>query len=192
MHEPRLFDPQRSAKARFDQEGRRSWLPVGRNYSRRLFAAGVAALSLRPLFAHDDDDHPILNRVAMIHGGTGPFAVAGYRMGEAALKQLKLNRGSFHVEVIHYAPHEVQWSCIIDGLQAATGASAGKLNLNLMESTQDKVYSVIRNRKTGQEVKLELTPEFIKKNLNLPEKDLSAAGVRVIALQENKVFRAVR
>lgn len=86
----------------------------------------------------------------------------------------------------------MQWSCIIDGLQAATGASVGKLNLKLVESPKDKVYSVIRNRKTGQEVKLELTPEFVKNNLNLSDKQLLAAGARTTALPENQIFQSIR
>lgn len=114
------------------------------------------------LIAHDDEGDPGLNRVALIHGATGPFAVAGYRMGKAALKALNLSRGSFDVEVIHHAPRQVQWSCIIDGLQAATGTSVGKLNLSLVNSSPDKVFSVVRNRRTGQEVKLELLPDFVK------------------------------
>lgn len=161
-------------------------------YSRRMFASSALAFSAVPLLAHEEDSDPILSRVAMIHGGTGPFAVAGYRMGEAALNELKLNRGSFSVEVIHHSPYQVQWSCIIDGLQAATGASVGKMNLKLVESTPDKVYSIVRNRKTGQEVKLELTPDFIKQNLNLNDKKLLAAGARTTALPESDIFRFIR
>lgn len=161
-------------------------------YSRRVFASSALAVSVMPLTAHEEDSDPILTRVAMIHGGTGPFAVAGYRMGEAALKQLKLNRGNFSLEVTHHSPYQVQWSCIIDGLQAATGASVGKLNLKLVESTQDKVFSIVRNRKTSEEVRLELTPEFIKQNLNLSDKKLLAAGARTTALPEADIFRFIR
>lgn len=77
-------------------------------FSRRRFtmtlAAGTVALQAHDEYATD----PALDRVALIHGGTGPFAVAGYRMGAAALKQLKLNRGSFDLEVIHHAPRPVE------------------------------------------------------------------------------------
>lgn len=161
--------------------------------TRRKFSLITIAASMMPLLAHDDHEKdPAIERVSLIHGGTGPFAIAGYRMGEAALRQLKTNRGNFQLEVIHYAPREVQWSCIIDGLQAATGASVGKLNLRMEESTPDKVYSVVRNRKTGQQIKLELTPEFIKEHLNLKNSELAAAGARVTALAESKIFRSVQ
>ena len=62
-----------------------------------------------------------LSRVQEIHGGTGPWAVAGYRIGERALKELGLPRHSFRLLVVHRSPAEVQYSCVADGLQAATG-----------------------------------------------------------------------
>src|SRR5688500_8675683 len=42
--------------------------------------------------------------VARIHGGAGPWAVAGYRMGRFALGALGLEPGSFDLEVIHHSP----------------------------------------------------------------------------------------
>ncbi len=160
--------------------------------SRKISALALLILSVVPALAHDDHDKdPAIERVSLIHGGTGPFAIAGYRMGEAALRQLKTNRGNFQLEVIHYAPQEVQWSCIIDGLQAATGTSVGKLNLRMEPSTADQVYSIIRNRKTGAEVKLQLTSEFIQQNLNLKNEELAAAGARVTAIPEEKIFRKI-
>src|SRR5579884_371207 len=92
----------------------------------------------------------VLEQIAFIHGGTGPFAVAGYRIGERALKELNLPRESFSLEVVHKTPEEVQWSCISDGVQAATGASPGKLNLRIQKAPKDSVETIIRNRKTGQ------------------------------------------
>ena len=62
--------------------------------------------------------------------------VAGYRMGEYALAKLGLQRQSFDLEVVHHTPQEVQFSCIADGAAAATGASAGKLNLRLVDATE--------------------------------------------------------
>jgi len=48
-----------------------------------------------------------LATVAAIHGGAGPWVVAGYRMGEYAMKQLGLDRYSFDLEVQHHTPHKV-------------------------------------------------------------------------------------
>ena len=45
-----------------------------------------------------------LARVKEIHGATGPWAVAGYRIGERALKELGLPRQSHDLEVVHRLP----------------------------------------------------------------------------------------
>lgn len=156
--------------------------------TRRRFAAASLAGTV-PLLAHDDDEPPVITRVGLIHGGTPPLPVAGYRMGEAALKKLKLNRGNMVIEVIHHAPAELQWTSILDGLQAATGASPGKMNLKLVSTTRDKVHSIVRNRKTGESVKLELVAEFVQANLNLPAKSLLAAGAKTSTMPENEIFR---
>jgi formylmethanofuran dehydrogenase subunit E len=109
-------------------------------------------------------------------------------MGERALRELHLPRGSFAVEVIHKTPFEVQWSCIADGLQAATGASAGKLNLRLVETSQDKLETIVRDRKTGEELVFRLQPGFLKTFLNLPSEQLDSAGEKVLSLSEEEVF----
>jgi formylmethanofuran dehydrogenase subunit E len=157
--------------------------------TRRLLLASTLAAPL--LLAHEDDTDPSLSITAMIHGGSGPFAVAGYRIGQAGLRALKLPRLSFDLEVIHHCPREVQWTCIIDGLQAATGASLGKLNLSLVPSTKANMMSVLRNRKTKQEVRYTLTPEFIAKYLDTPMTKLASAGAEVATLPEKSILRTL-
>ncbi len=154
--------------------------------SRRHFAVAFGTAAV-PGMAHDDDGDPALDRTAAIHGRTNPIAVAGYRLGEWALRQLKLTRGHGSLEVVHYAPATIQLSCVIDGLQASTGTSAGNLSLRLV--TAESTYSVIRNRKTGQEVKLELLPEFLKQNLNTPVRNLLSVAERVSRMPEAQIFR---
>ncbi|MEO9142649.1 MAG: FmdE family protein, partial [Polyangiaceae bacterium] len=78
-------------------------------------------------------DDEALDRVIAIHGGAGPWVVAGYRMGLYA--ELGLPRGSFDLVVTHFAPQKVQYSCIADGAAAATGASMGRLNLIFADAT---------------------------------------------------------
>jgi len=71
-----------------------------------------------------------LKAVVSIHGMAGPFAVAGYRMGSRALRELNLQRGDFALDVVDESPAKVQWICVVPGVQEATGASLGKLNLS--------------------------------------------------------------
>ena len=75
------------------------------------------------LFALLLDDRPVaapapdaaavaecLARVREVHGGGGPWAVVGYRMGQRALHDLDRPRHSFAVRVTHRCPAEVQYS----------------------------------------------------------------------------------
>lgn len=135
------------------------------------------------------DRPPILEETARIHGGAGPFAVAGHRMGQRALKELGVPRGSFRLEVVHTCPRQVQWSCIADGLQAATGASPGKLNLSLaFVEDGGPTESRVRDRESGRTVVLTLTDAFRAAFLDTPRPELGAAGARVAALKDDEIF----
>lgn len=132
-----------------------------------------------------------LAQVSAVHGGAGPWAVAGYRMGEFALHELGLPRGSFDVEVVHYTPREVQYSCMADGSAAATGASLGRLNLTLAEASVADTRTLYRNKATGRSVVLHVTPAFRARYLDVPREQLGAAGREVMALPDSQIFEIV-
>jgi formylmethanofuran dehydrogenase subunit E len=130
-----------------------------------------------------------LARVRDVHGAAGPWAVAGYRMGERALKELNLPRHSFSLLVVHRCPAQVQYSCMADGLQAATGASPGKLNLKVEEAPADQLSTVIEDRKTGRRLTLTLLPEFARSIREVPGDHLEVEGRRVAGLPDEAIFR---
>ncbi|MEW5851237.1 MAG: FmdE family protein [Myxococcota bacterium] len=137
--------------------------------------------------AHED----ALSDVARIHGGTGPWVVAGHRMGTYALRQLNLGRYSHELEVVHHSPRQVQYSCIADGAAAATGASAGKLNLVLLESAPSETATTYRNRTTGKALTLRPTAAFEARFKDLPREQLAEAGQRVMTLPDRDIFEEV-
>ncbi len=92
-----------------------------------------------------------LERVTEIHGGAGPWAVVGFRMGRGALRALGFtaevphtSQERFELYVAHYAPLTftaagtlgpyVQFTSVADGLHAGTGASVGKGNLRICDT----------------------------------------------------------
>jgi FmdE protein associated with molybdenum formylmethanofuran dehydrogenase len=129
-----------------------------------------------------------LARVKEVHGAAGPWAVTGYRIGERALKELGLHRHSHSLEVIHRCPAEVQYSCIADGVQAATGASPGKLNLHIEEATRDALKTVIRDKKSGRTLTFTLKPEFARSITNLTGNRLATEGRRVAEIPDDAIF----
>ena len=129
-----------------------------------------------------------LAMVAEVHGGAGPWAVAGFRMGEFAIRKLGLPRGSFDLEGVHNSPREVQYSCIADGAAAATGASLGKLNLSLADAPAAQTHTVYRRRSTGQTLDLRFTPAFAARFKDVPREQLGQAGREVMLLRDEDIF----
>ena len=151
-------------------------------------AAPAEGPTSRPAGGGEDvAQEELLRRVAAIHGGAGPFAVAGYRMAEAALKQLGLAPGRFDILVVHRSPAQVQWSCVADGLQAASGTSVGKLNLR-WEETDGVVESRIGTRDGSRVLVCRLRPSFLERYLDTPRERLMAAGREVAGLPHGELF----
>jgi formylmethanofuran dehydrogenase subunit E len=130
----------------------------------------------------------MLTSVAAIHGNAGVFAVAGYRMGDRALREFHQPRGSFALDVTHKTPLEVQYSCVADGWHAATGVSSGKLNLHIVQASPDQLATTIKDSKSGQALVFRLRPEFLKKYLNLPYDQQAEAAREVAAMPDEKIF----
>lgn len=164
-----------------------------------LFFLALAACEADPPPAHPQGHHAdhhaaavptgddaVLDDVARIHGAPGPWAVAGYRMSAFALKKLGLERGSFDLEIVHHTPHAVKYSCIADGAAAQSGASVGKLNLSLVESTAP--VTEFKNKKTGQSISLRPTAAFATRFDTFPEGGARAAGKQVLALRDDEIF----
>ena len=133
-----------------------------------------------------------LDEVATIHGGAGPWAVAGYRMGAYALAKLELPRQSFDLEVVHHAPRAVQFTCIADGAAASTGASLGKMNLSIEVADEAHVETTYRNKKTGDAVTLRPSAAFVARFKDVPRDKLGEAGREVMSLPDAEVFEESR
>lgn len=133
-----------------------------------------------------------LAEVARIHGGAGPWAVAGYRMGKHALAKLGLSKQSFALEVTHRSPRAVQYTCIADGASASTGASVGKLNLSLEVADEAHVETTYRNKTTGASVTLRPSAAFVARFKDVPRQELAEAGRKVLGLPDPEVFEEVR
>jgi formylmethanofuran dehydrogenase subunit E len=136
-----------------------------------------------------DDD--VLRAVTQAHGGAGPWAVLGYRMGAFALKKLGLERGSFDLEVRHESPAEVQFTCVADGTQASTGASLGRLTLTHVAVPRERMRTSYRKKSTGETIALRPSPAFVARFENVPRERLGEAGREVLRLSDDELFEVV-
>jgi len=135
--------------------------------------------------------HGAAESIRAIHGGVGPWVAAGYRMGKYALGHLELEAGSFDLVVTHHTPLEVQYSCIADGAAAATGASAGKLNLSITEGPRADLHTTYRKKSDGRALTLRVTSAFSARYLDVPRERLEEAGYEVLHLEESEIFEEV-
>jgi len=74
----------------------------------------------------------LLDKAIEFHGHGGPFMVVGLRMGLTALKLLKA-RGWFDMNCSLDLPFNPPYSCVIDGVQVATGCTMGKRNIEIRD-----------------------------------------------------------
>lgn len=93
------------------------------------------------------------------HGHRCPFMPIGYRMGRLAMEFLKVEREKDHSFFVFPEIGEGHpQTCMVDGIQAATGATYGKV---LVEKTfYGKLAATFYHPQRGA-VRFSLTPEFM-------------------------------
>lgn len=136
-------------------------------------------------------DEAKLDEVARVHGDAGPWAVLGYRMGQAALAKVSLVPQSHALRVVHRSPRLPQFACVADGAQAATGASVGKLNLAWEEAPAEATATTFTNSITGASVTLRPTAKFRARFTNTPREKARENGRAVLKLEDAELFEVV-
>lgn len=164
--------------------------------TRRALTCLLVSGSLFPLSIGNAQDAPsardvetCLSRVLDYHGHLGPWAVIGYRVGERALKESGLPRSTKDLVVVHYCPEAVQYTCMLDGLHAATGASIGKLTLKHEVVPADQLHTVVVDRKHGRRYQFTVNPQLVSSILNLDHEHQISEARRVAGLADDKLFR---
>jgi len=123
------------------------------------------------------------------HGVPGPWALAGHRIGLHALEKLERKRGQvWGVRFVHRCPQEVRYTCMVDGLQAATGASLGKLNLSLEAASAEELETVVVDAERGLTLRYRLTPSFRERFYEVDYADFPQAARQLDALPDEEVF----
>lgn len=104
---------------------------------------------------HADDDLKACLR--SFHGHVGPYVVAGFRLGRAALSRLGANK-YFRIKAEVWCPDQPPPSCALDGIQLATGCTLGKQNIRHYPAPEG-VRLRLTNLDNGHHVTLRLRPE---------------------------------
>ena len=128
------------------------------------------------------------------HGHVGPWNVLGWRIGQAALRELKSEWGKHELEVICYVPPQTPFTCLVDGLSVGTGNSQGRLDLRMAEVlTWEESFVAVR-RKDGKGGVLELRPHelYLASIMSQPVERLEALCQECAKMPEDKLFTVAR
>ena len=135
----------------------------------------------RPRFEPRPDDPAWLVEAVRLHGHLGPWAVAGLRLGQAALADLDCS-GYFDIRIDVSGPiAKPPPRCIVDGLQFATGATLGKGNIAITLADEFEIRAT--NTKTDQTVCYGLVRQYLDGVASLSGDDQMEAFARQLARQ---------
>ena len=82
-----------------------------------------------------------VHRLRQFHGHLGPYALLGYRLGLWILQRLSCAK-YFGARVTVAGPDATPFTCMLDGLQMATGYTLGKGNLKLVPGGSVALFDV--------------------------------------------------
>ena len=133
----------------------------------------------------------LLDRAVEFHGHGGPLMVVGLRMGLLALSRLNA-RGWFDLScrvLLRWRPPD---SCVIDGIQTATGCTMGKHNIEVEE--RDGIAAEFTTDR--ERLHLRLKPkqlERIRKTLALSDEGATRALIEeMIATTDHDLFEMLQ
>ena len=140
---------------------------------------------------HSSSHHNLdetLKRATEFHGHLGPFLAIGVRMGLLATRTLK-SSGFDDMHVVVNTGKKPPLSCVVDGIQAATGCTLGKGNI-AVENLGD-ISAVFHTKRQTIRIKMKAeTFQCLKDELlnGDPEK-MEETARKVSSLPDSKLFQ---
>ncbi len=95
----------------------------------------------------------VIDKAAEFHGHLGPFLAIGVRMGLLAKRTLKSD-GFGDLNVIVNTGNNPPLSCVVDGIQVATGCTLGKGNIAVRNL--DEISAVFHSKSQTIRVKMKM------------------------------------
>lgn len=124
------------------------------------------------------------------HGHVGPWNVLGYRIGQAALRELNSEWGKHELELVCYVPPQTPFTCLVDGLSVGTGNSQGRLDLRMAEVLTWEESFVAARRKDGKGGVVEFRPQeaYLRSIMGQPVEKLEALCRECSQMPEARLF----
>ncbi|MEA2055186.1 MAG: formylmethanofuran dehydrogenase subunit E family protein [Candidatus Thermoplasmatota archaeon] len=125
-----------------------------------------------------------LKQIKRFHGHLGPYAVIGYRMGKLANRML--GEDPFTKRAIVWNGTTPPLSCIIDGLQLASGCTLGKGNITVHSDGITKARFI---NKSGKSIEISLK-SAVKNDIDttVTEKNMIGFSEKLYQRPDNELF----
>lgn len=129
----------------------------------------------------------ILGRAAEFHGHLGPFLAIGVRMGLFAKRILKSN-GFGDLRVVVNTGDHPPLSCVVDGIQVATGCTLGKGNVAVRNLGEVSAVFRAKRRAIRVKMKTEVFQNLEKELLNGDPEKMEKTAREVSSIPDLKLF----
>ncbi len=134
----------------------------------------------------------ILEKAVDFHGHLGPFLVLGVRMGLIGIRELGAKKGNPKLRVTVMTKPSVPFSCVIDGIQAATKCTIGNRKLRLRNSpkTVSAKFQILEGNMvtvTLNPAKQEELEKLLSKHVSFQRTEKIARNV--ISMPEKELFK---
>lgn len=133
-----------------------------------------------------------LAKAVDFHGHLGPFLVIGVRAGLTGLMKLGIERGDPKLSVTAMLKNSIPFSCVLDGVQVATGCTIGNKRLRLEDSS--KVAIKFENN-DGKRVEVEVKSAALDNLIeqlsakNVEAEEVKRLGYITASIDEHELFR---
>lgn len=134
----------------------------------------------------------VIESAVKFHGHLGPFLVIGVRMALIGMRELEAKKGAPKLRVVVMVKPSVPFSCVIDGIQAATSCTIGNRKLRLRNSPKKvaakfqildgDMITITLNSTKQEELK-----ELLSRNASFRE--MEKIALNIASMSERELFK---
>jgi len=129
----------------------------------------------------------ILKKAAEFHGHLGPFLTIGVRMGLLAKQTLKSN-GFSDLSVTVNTGNKPPLSCVVDGIQVATGCTLGKGNITVTNLSELSAVFHAKHKVIRVKMKTEVFQSLKRKLLDGAPEKMEETARKISSIPDAKLF----
>jgi hypothetical protein len=118
------------------------------------------------------------------HGNDGPWAMVGFRLGQAALAARP--EGKMHFT--HYGPSAPQYTCIMDGIKAAAEEAHRSVEVTFVEAGRDALRTDVVDAKGAKVATYRLRDDVKARILDVAPSAYAARSAEVYHAPDTALF----